>query len=340
VVLAEGKGVGVTVRFLIAAAVAAAMIAAPPPARADIALILSGVPGSPEHETRFAEWSAATRDALTGEFGFAEEDVVLLENREARADDVRAAFADIGGRIGENETFFLFFIGHGAFDRGDYKFNIMGADLTAADYASMLDNLPAARTAIINGTSSSGASIEPLAAANRVIVTATRTGNERLDPLFYEYFLETLSAEAADEDRNERLSIWEVFRYTTLEIERFYEEQGRLATEHSQLSDNGGEQAGIEREREAVLARLINFNQVVPANIEDPVLAALYEERQALEAAVAELRLVEDVLPTSEFNDQLDELLINLALKNQEIREREAAGTEADTEDTGPEVQP
>lgn len=287
------------------------------------ALILSGIPGSDDHRIRFEEWTAATRTALVETFGFGNEDVLVLQNREARADDIRSAFAELANRLESDDTFFLFFIGLGSVDRREYKFNIMGADLTATEYAEMLDGLSAGKVVVINSTNSSGASIEALAGANRVIVTATRTGTEQNDPLFYEYFLTSLGEEAADEDRNEQLSIWEAFRYTTLEVERFYEEEGRLATEHPQISDNGSEQTGVEVEEMPVLARMINFNQVEEITIDDPVLQALFDERRVLEADIEALRLVEGAIPEDGFNSQLEELLIGLALKNQEIRQYE-----------------
>lgn len=314
---------GRTVRHRVLAAALAALVA-PAYATADsAALILGGIPGSPDHESRFASWVQETRTALIETFGFSEDNVVVLENRGARAEDIRSAFADLGGRLSQEDTFFLFFIGLGSYDRREYKFNISGADLSAADYAGMLDAVPAGRIVIVNGTNSSGASIEALAAPNRVIVTATRTGTEQNDPLFYGYFLETLTEAAADEDRNEELSVWEAFRYATLEVERFYEEEGRLATEHPQISDNGGEQTGVERDETPVLARMIAFNQEEPITVEDPVLRALLEEGRALEAEVEAVRLLEGALPEDEFDSRLEDLLIQLALKNQEIRQYE-----------------
>ena len=289
----------------------------------DAALILSGVPGSDRHSEQFSEWTRATRTALIDTFRFAEDAVMVLENRGARADDIRTAFGELSGRLGGEDTLFVFFIGHGAYDRGEYKFNIMGADLSAAEYAAMLDSVPAGRVVIVNGTNSSGASIEALAAPNRVIVTATRTGTERNDPLFYEYFIATLGDEAADEDLDAELSVWEAFQHTTLEVERFYEEQGRLATEHPQISDNGGEQTGVERDETPALARSITFDQEEAISVDDPVLRALLEERRVLEDEVDAYRLLEGAVPEDEFNVRLEELLIELALKNQEIRRYE-----------------
>ena len=185
---------------------------APTLLRADsVALILSGVPGSPEHAERFEEWTDATEAAMLDTFDFDAANVRILRNREARAEDIRNAFAELKDQIGEDDVFFLFFIGHGSFDGREYKFNTMGADLTAADYDLLLSSFGAARSVIINATNSSGAAIEQLAAENRVIVTATRSGTERNDTVFYDYFLEALTDAASDEDKNEQLSVWEAF---------------------------------------------------------------------------------------------------------------------------------
>ena len=104
------------------------MALAPSLAWADSAvLILSGVPGSPEHEARFDRWVDSTEAAMVDTFGFDEANVMVLRDREARADDIRDAFVAVQDKVGEDDVFFLFFIGHGAFDGREYKFNIMGA---------------------------------------------------------------------------------------------------------------------------------------------------------------------------------------------------------------------
>ncbi len=289
-----------------------------------VALILGGVPGSPLHETRFAEWIAATRTAMVETFGFAEDNVVVLQNREARGDDIRNAFASFSDRLTADDTFFLFFIGHGSFDGTEYKFNTMGADLTAAEYGDMLASIDAGRSVIVNATNSSGAAIESFAGENRVVVTATRTGTERNDTIFYDHFLEAMDDAASDEDKNERLSVWEVFRYATLGVERFYEEQNRLATEHPQISDNGREKTGVDPDEMPSLARLINFNAAAEIDVADPVLRALLEERNQLESDIEALRFIQDTMSEQEYELRMEELLIELALKNQEARAREA----------------
>ena len=67
-------------------------------------------------------------------------------------------------------------------------FNLPGPDLTAADYAKLLDRLTAQRIVFVNTASSSGAFVQPLAGPGRTIVTATKTGGERNETRFPELF--------------------------------------------------------------------------------------------------------------------------------------------------------
>ncbi len=308
------------VRFVLALM----MTLAPTIAAADsVVLILNGVPGSPDHAERFEGWSEATRIAMIDTFGFASEDVILLSNRQARAEDIRNTFGSLEDRLGPTDVFFVFFIGHGSFDGTDYKFNIMGPDLDASDYSNLLSSVGAGRTVIVNATTSSGGSIEKLAGQNRIIVTATRSGTERNDTIFYDYFLEGLTAETSDEDKNERLSVWEAFRYATLGVERFYSEQNRLATEHPQISDNGAEKTGVEADKMPVLARMINFNVEAKIETTNPVLRALLEERRELEQQIESLRLIKDTMGEEEYDKGMEDLLVELALKTQQIRTQE-----------------
>ena len=298
-------------------------------ARADsVALILNGVPGSPAHEERFSEWTEATRSALVDTFGFDPENVVTLER--ARAEDVESAFGRLGERVDSDDVFFLFMIGHGSFDGNAYKFNIVGPDLAAADYDRLLSSVGAGRFVVVNATNSSGGGIEDLAGPNRVIVTATRTGTERNDTVFYDHFLEAFADAASDEDKNERLSVWEAFRFATMGVERFYEEETRIATEHPQISDNGGEKTGLDTEEMPTLARVVHFNVEGEIDVADPALRALLERRRELEAELDALRLVADALPADEYEGRLEELLVALALTNQEIRAMEGAGETSD----------
>ena len=286
------------------------------------ALILSGTPGTPEHAEKFAKWTAETEKVLKENFGFAPDRVIVLADKKTAKADITGAFTQLKQQLKPLDTFFLFFIGHGSYDT-DYKFNNYLADFTATEYNAILSSLAVGRIVIVNGTSSSGGAIEALAGKNRVIVTATRSGQEGNDTVFYEHFLTALKDAAADEDKDKKVSVWEAFKFATAGTERFYKEEGRLATEHPSLSDNGAEKVGITVKDPPALARVTSFQVDRPVVAANARVQALMDERRAIEQKIEELRINKASMAEAEYEKQLEDLVLQLALKNQQIRQEE-----------------
>lgn len=287
------------------------------------ALILSGVAGSPEHAERFTKWTQATQKVLIEKHNFAADRVLVLADRKASKAEVEKAFAQLQQRMTPSDDLFIFFIGHGSHDDKGYKFSLTGPDLTASEYATLLSKVLTRRTVIVIGTNSAGGAIDDLSFKNRVVISATRNPTEGNDALFYGYFVEALESAAADEDKDQRISVWEAFRYATQAVERFYKEEGRLATEHAVLSDNGAEKAGPVIKDAPPMARgtyLTVEKQVAVAN---PRLRALLEEKKKLEQQIEDLRLDKETLPEADYEKRMETLLIQLAEKNRQIREEE-----------------
>ena len=288
------------------------------------ALIVRGVAGSPEHETKFDKWTEGTQKALVEKFGFSSDRVIVLSDKKSAQAEIQKAFATLKQQLKPADTFFLFFIGHGSGEDGVYKFNISGPDYTADDYNKLLSTLPVGRIVIVLGTPASGAAIEKFAGKNRVIITATRSGQEGNDIVFYDYFLEALESPAADEDKDQKISVWEAFKYAVAGTERFYKEEGRLATEHPQISDNGTEKTGVTTKEVPLVARATSFQVDRPIVSSDPKLQALLNQRREIEQKIEDLRINKNVIPETEYDKQMESLLVQLALKNQEIRQQEA----------------
>jgi hypothetical protein len=208
-------------------------------------------------------------------------------------------------------------IGHGTFDGRQAAFNLVGPDLAAPDYARLLEKFPTQRIAFVHTGSSSGAFIPVLAGPARTIVAATKTGGERNETRFPGFFVEALENEAADRDRNGRVSILEAFEYAKNRVTASYEQGGHLLTEHAVLDDGSeGKLAGTQylappRSRSAEMANA------------DPKLRGLVEERDALDRQIAALRLRKDTMDAAEYEAQLEKLLTDLALKDRAIRELE-----------------
>src|SRR5690606_416612 len=97
-----------------------------------------------------------------------------------------------------------------------------GPDITASELANLLDRVPARRQLVVNMTSASGASIAQLQKANRVVITATRTGMEKNATIFARYWVEALRDPAADADKNGSVSALEAFRYADQKTATYY----------------------------------------------------------------------------------------------------------------------
>jgi hypothetical protein len=235
----------------------------------------------------------------------------------ATKENVTKAFDDLAAKAKPNDQIVVILIGHGSFDGKVGAFNLPGPDLTAPDYATLLDRFKTQRLAFINTASSSGAFTQPLAGPARTIITATKTGGERNEARFAPFFVEALDTEAADRDRNGRVSMQEAFDYAAGKVKAEYEKGGHIMTEHATLDDSAqGKLASTqylapERSRTAA------------AQNADPALRALLEQRDALERQVEDLRLRKDSMPAAQYEEQLEKLVTDLALKTRAIRDFE-----------------
>jgi hypothetical protein len=287
------------------------------------ALILRGVAGSQEHEAKFAKWTAGTQKALIDKFGFSADRVLVLIDKQTAQAEIQKAFATLKQQLKPQDTFFLFMIGHGSGEEGQYKFNIFGPDYTADDYNKLLATLNVGKIVIVAATPASGAGLDKFAGKNRVVVAATRSGQENNDIVFYDYFLEALQSNAADEDKDQKVSIWEAFKYAVAGTERFYKDEGRLATEHPMISDNGTEKTDAKAKEPPLLARTTSFVVDRPIVSSDPKMQALLNERKEIEQKIEGLTINKNSMPAAEYDKQREDLLVQLALKNQQIKQQE-----------------
>jgi hypothetical protein len=261
-------------------------------------LAVSGAPGAPEFEKRFAGWSADVAKALPG----------ARTLNAATRESLQAALTALAGQLTPEDNLVLVLIGHGTFDGSVYKFNLRGPDITARDLAGLLDAVPAKQQLVVNTTSASGASIEALRGNGRVVVTATKSGTEKNATIFARYWVAALQDPSADTDKNETVSALEAFRYAEQKTVRHYQDLKRLATEHPRIEGDGGA---------FVLARF----GTAQAAFADPAKRALLNRREEIEKRIEDLKLQKAALPAAEYRKRLTELLVQLA-RTQEALER------------------
>ena len=129
-------------------------------------------------------------------------------------------------------------IGHGTWDGREARFNLRGPDCTAAEFAQWLK--PIQRPiAVINTASASAPWIPALAGPRRVVISATRSGDEQNLTRFGGFMAEAIADASGDLDQDGQTSLLEAFLRASTRTAEWYQTAGRLATEHALMDDNG-----------------------------------------------------------------------------------------------------
>ena len=306
------------------------------------ALIVVGLGGNADYRDRFHNQAVALREAFTSKHGMLTEHVTYLGERPESApeivtdkstrDNVLSYLSTIAQQMGPSDRLLVILIGHGTSDQAEARFNITGPDLAPSDLQMALTGFPTQTLALVHTGSASGGFLEPLSGPNRIIITATRTQRERNATEFAQFFVEAITGESADLDKDERVSLLEAYQYAREEVIRFYEDENEILTEHAVLDDNGdgtgSEEVGLNEPDGSLAAgfQLGGISVTEEAINQDPELARLYDERRQIQARITELRVLRDAMQEEAYMAAMEELLVELALKNREIRAKEGNG--------------
>jgi len=309
-------------RLVVGSCLCCLLCAAPAFAQATHLLVITGVPGDEEHAAQFQKWAASFVDAAKKKDAVADANVTLLSDRKATRDGVEKAFTDIAARARPNEAVVVLLIGHGSFNGTDAAFNLPGPDLTVADWSRLLGKLSSQRVAFVNTASSSGAFLPAVAAPGRVVVTATKTGGERNETVFPEFFVEAFNDNAADRDRNGHVSIGEAFEYAKAKVVQAFQQKGNLLTEHATMDEGGP--AGAGHFAASLFLGTGRAEDSLAVDTSDPAMKALVDERNGIEQQIAGLRLKKGSISDAAYDAEMEKLLTSLALKTRAIRELQA----------------
>ena len=294
------------------------------------AVILAGPTVGDENKSQFRQWAFSLHDILARDYGYSSDTISLLYDRgviEGAATQRIDAACDLAGiqqelarlqslvKTGDQITIYL--IGHGSGAGEESKFNIVGPDITGIQFAGMLDVFDQQDMIIVNTTSASYGFSASLSNEGRVVVSSTRSSSEKFDPVFSNYFIEALDNRNGDRDKNKRVSILEAFNYAKNSVEEFYEEQGRLASEHAGLDDNGDALFSLNpstAETDGRLAEIAYIDNLLDDTQGLSVEAIRFKSRmQDLERLVFMLRGRKAEFLEEDYWQQIEELLVDLA---------------------------
>ena len=216
---------------LLSAILAGGPAPAPLSAQEQYALVVSGASGGAAFRQKHARWRTALVTALRNRPGFDESHLIVLAEtpgpgvgRASRA-GVRQAVDQLADRMGGDAVLHVVLIGHGSFDGTDAKFNLVGPDLEAGEWDRWLGALPG-RLVFVNTSSASFPFVRRLSAPGRTIVTATQSAAQRYDTVFPQFFVDSLTDAAADEDRDGRVSVLEAFDFASFGVRQWYRQRG------------------------------------------------------------------------------------------------------------------
>jgi hypothetical protein len=312
-------------------------------------VLVVGAEGTAEFGEQFAHWAERWKQAATQgstPLQILGRDVTQASETKSDtpADKQRLQSLLEAEKKNGERPLWLVFIGHGTFDGRSAKFNLRGPDLSADELAAWLK--PFTRPlVIVNCTSSSGPFLSKLTGRGRIVITATRSGNELNYARFGDYFSAAIADPSADLDKDGQTSLLEAYLAASHRVEEFYQQEARLATEHALLDDNGdglgtpaGWFEGIRATRRAKDGAELDGTrahqiQLVPSARELAMPAELRKQRDELELAVEALRSKKATMNEEEYYTQLEPVLVQLAQLYQqaETRKESDKGTPPDT---------
>lgn len=285
-------------------------------------ILVVGASGEPVYESDFSQtadlWQAACLQA--------EADLHLIGRHENNDLDDVNQFRDLLASLPHQSQapLWIVLIGHGTFDGRDARFNLRGPDFTATELATWLESWDRP-IALINGASASGPFLQALSGPDRVVVTATRSGYEQNYARFGLHFAQAIADPSADLDKDGQISILEAFLVAARRVAEFYETDGRLASEHGLIDDNGDGRGtpadwfeGLRVARhaaEGILPDGFRARQwhLVPSPEERSIPPKIRQQRDQLELDIAHLRESKAVMNEADYYRQLETFLLELA---------------------------
>ena len=283
-------------------------------------VVVAGLGREADYEQRFTA-AAKDLDRIFGAAGSTAH-VYTLAGAQATAKQLAETLSAVARAAKVDDDFALILIGHGSFDGAEYKFNLVGPDVTAREIAAMCDRIVARRQLIVDTTSASGGAVEVLERPGRAVIAATKSGTEKNATVFARYWVEALEDPSADTDKSDSISAMEAFRYAAKKTAAFYDSQKRLATEHAVFNDTGrGEPVRESGNGQGMLMSSFTLLRIGTnqQTANDPAKRALLDRKDELEQRIDTLKYQKAAMDPQDYKKQLTDALVELAKVQEEL---------------------
>ena len=283
-------------------------------------VIVAGLGGEPDYDQRFTA-AAKDLDRIFKSEGPTAH-VSTLSGAQSTVANLKSALGEVAHQAKPDDDFVLILIGHGSYDGVEYKFNLVGPDMTAGEIAALCDSIASHRQLIVDTTSSSGGAIAALERPGRAVISATKSGTEKNATIFARYWVEALQDPSADADKSDSVSAMEAFNYATNKTAAFYDSQKRLATEHAVFNDTGsGEPVRVAGNGQGMLLSSFTLLRLGTSQqaANDPAKRALLEQKDDLEQKVDTLKYQKAAMDPDDYKKQLTDALVQLAKVQEQL---------------------
>ena len=312
--------------FALCVFVAIPAIAAAQPARH--AVLIEGTSGDANFAKQFRSELDRLATTLRDKYKMSPSQITIMAETAAEgelrstSENVRAKFGELAKTLQPSDVLFVMLIGHGTADATGAKFNLVGPDLTVPDWKAILAPIKS-KVVFVNSSSSSFPFAAGLTGERRIIVTSTNKLSQRYATVFADAFIQALNADAADLDKNARISMWEAFFYASRVVKQHFELKNNMATELALIEDNGdgvGREAMSATGEDGTLSTMTYLDAVVEAKPTDPALQMLLQKQELLTIQVDELKRKKATMPAADYDAAWEKLMIELATLGAEIR--------------------
>jgi hypothetical protein len=307
-------------------------------------ILVIGAPGTEEYATNFKTWAARWKEAAQRAgitctvIGKSDSEpsasVIPASTPEPAAapasipeetDAIKLVHAiESLNSSKSSEPLWIVYLGHGTFDGRTASWNLHGPDITAEELAMACQKLERPLATVVC-SSCSAPFINVLSGPDRIVVTATKDGNQIQYSRFGDAMSTAISTLEADINRDGQTSLLEAWLFASRRTVEFYKTEGRLATEHSLIDDNG-DGKGVRSELyvgdrivdgaetpELIDGRNAARWHFVRSDEERRLTSEQREKRDELEAQLQDLRKKKSSLPEAEYLKQLETVALQLA---------------------------
>ncbi|HUS22154.1 MAG TPA: hypothetical protein VMZ66_09115, partial [Aeromicrobium sp.] len=140
-----------------------------------------------------------------------------------------------------------------------------------------------------------------------------------------QFLVPALEDEAADLDKNGRVSVWEAFVFASARVKGWFDQRAQLATEHPMLDDDGDGVGRLVDDQgpDGMLARVTYLQGDAPiGDTGSPETTALLRRKVELNTQLEELRARKETLLPEDYENALEKILLELARIDRQLRSK------------------